>query len=73
MARWVYVLGHKPDGLEFDPHVSESVLCCEVTMATATLRKESIELALACSLRDLVLCHHDGKQGGMQADMVLDK
>ena len=42
MARWVYVLGHKPDGLEFDPHVSESVLCCEVTMATATLRKESI-------------------------------
>jgi hypothetical protein len=39
----------------------------------ATLIKENISLGLAYSFRGSVHCHHDGKHGSMQADMVLEK
>ena len=41
-------------------------------MTTETLIKENIELGLAYSFRGLVHCHHGGKHGSMQADLVLE-
>jgi hypothetical protein len=38
-------------------------------MTTAALKKKSI----GTEFRGLAHCHHDGKHGGMQADMVLEK
>lgn len=40
-------------------------------MTVAILIKENIELSLVYSFRDLVHSH-DGKHGGMQADMMLE-
>ena len=42
-------------------------------MTMATLIKENISLGLAYSFRGLVCCHHGGKDGSMQAGMVLEK
>jgi hypothetical protein len=38
----------------------------------ATFIKENISLALTYSFRGLVHCHHGGKHGSMQVDMVLE-
>ena len=42
-------------------------------MTMATLIKENISLGLAYNFRGLVCCHHGGKDGSMQAGMVLEK
>jgi hypothetical protein len=42
-------------------------------MTKATPIKANIELGLAYRLRGSVYYHHAGKQGSMQADMVLEE
>jgi hypothetical protein len=42
-------------------------------MTMATLTKENISLRQTYSFRGLVDYPHDGKHGGMQADMLLEK
>jgi hypothetical protein len=42
-------------------------------MTMATLRKEDTYLGLVYNFRGLVHYQHDGKRGGRQADMVLEK
>jgi hypothetical protein len=42
-------------------------------MTLATLIKESIQLGLAYTFRNLVHYDHGKKCGGMQADIVLEK
>jgi hypothetical protein len=37
------------------------------------LIKDNVSLGLAYSFRGLVYCHHNGKHGSMQTDMVLEK